>query len=71
MLLKIRVENPMYSVRERYAYPIEQYNTFIGEPYPSPKWVGKEQFCLSNPGNKKFPFRVIDRDSIVDGWRLK
>jgi hypothetical protein len=31
--------------------------------------VKPEQFCLTT-GEVDFPFRVIDRDRVVDGWLL-
>ena len=69
MRLQVRVRNSMYERRSFYAYPIAEFLTFTGDVYPRPSWVKDDQFCLTT-GNPQFPFRVIDKDIIVDGYEL-
>jgi len=69
MKLQVRVHNPEYTRRERYSYAVPQYLVYEGEVYPRPSWIDDTKFCLTT-GNADFPFRVIERDKIVDGWRL-
>jgi hypothetical protein len=69
MRLQVRIRNSMYERRAAYAYPIPEYLTYTGDVYPRPVWVKDNQFCLTT-GDPQFPFRVIDKDSIVDGYRL-
>jgi hypothetical protein len=59
----------MYERRAAYAYPIPEFLTYTGDVYPRPVWVKEDQFCLTT-GDPQFPFRVIDKDRIVDGYKL-
>jgi len=67
--LRIRVKNSMYERRDRFAYPIAEYNEYEGEVAPKPKWVGEDSFCLTT-GDAKFPFRVLSKDDILCGWEM-
>jgi hypothetical protein len=67
--LRIRVRNPMYANRHRYAHVVREFNEYEGEVYPRPRWVGEEYFCLTT-GDVNFPFRTVAKDNIVDGWLL-
>lgn len=71
MRLRVRVKNSQYEVRHRYAsyMHIPEYHDYEGEIYPNPKWVRDDSFCLTT-GDKQFPFRVLDKESIICGWRL-
>jgi hypothetical protein len=71
MRLRVRVENLLYKVRDRYASSvyIPEYHDYEGEVYPRPKWVGDDSFCLTT-GNKQFPFRTIQKERIICGWLL-
>ena len=71
MRLRVRVENLLFKVRDRYASSmyIPEYHDYEGEVYPNPKWVGDDRFCLTTD-DKQFPFRVIDKDRIICGWRV-
>ena len=69
MRLQVRVRNAMYERRAAYAYPIPEFLTFTGDVYPRPSWVKDDQFCLTT-GDAQFPFRVIDKDRIVDGYEI-
>jgi len=66
MVISVRVRNRRYDRRELFAYHIEMYDMFTGEILPRKSWMSKEEFCLST-GDKKFPFRVIHMDDVVDG----
>ena len=71
MRLRVRVENLLYKVRDRYASSmyIPEYHDYEGEVYPNPKWVGDDSFCLTTT-DKQFSFRVLQKDSIICGWKL-
>lgn len=71
MRLRVRVENALYKVRHRYASSmyIPEYNEYEGEVYPNPKWVGDNAFCLTTSSDQ-FPFRIIDKETVICGWRL-
>jgi hypothetical protein len=69
MALKIRVTNPMYDRRKVYAFPVAEYNDYVGEIVPNPSWVKDDHFCLST-GNPQFPFRILEKERIVCGWQL-
>lgn len=68
MALKIRVETPIRN-KSIYAYPISDYNDYVGEIIPNPPWVKDDHFCLST-GDANFPFRVIEKDRIICGWQI-
>jgi hypothetical protein len=62
-IVTVQVKNPQWSQRSKYAFPMEEFNTYTGEVVPSPRWVGPDQICIGT-GNVSFPFRVIDLDRI-------
>jgi hypothetical protein len=62
-IVTVQVRNPQWSQRSKYAFPMEEFNTYTGEVVPSPRWVGPDQICIGT-GNVSFPFRVIDLDRI-------
>jgi hypothetical protein len=66
MIISVRVRSKLYDRRDRFAYHIEAHDTFTGEILPRKKWMSSDEFCLST-GDKKFPFRVIHMDDVVDG----
>jgi len=66
MVISVRVRNRNFDRRELFAYQIKAYDMFTGEILPRKSWMSKEEFCLST-GDKKFPFRVIHMDDVVDG----
>jgi hypothetical protein len=68
MALKIRVANPI-SNRSAYAFPMPEYNDYVGEIVPNPPWVKDDHFCLST-GQDDFQFRVIEKERIICGWQL-
>lgn len=67
--LRVRVGNPTYGHRSRYAYRIPQYNDYEGTVIPNPVWVSPDSFCLST-GNPQFPFRIIAKEDIICGWEF-
>jgi hypothetical protein len=67
--LTIRVKNDMYDRRDRVAYYVPPYHDYTGEIYPNPKWVKDDSFCLTT-GDEQFPFRIINKESIIHGWLL-
>ena len=64
MIISVRVRNRNYD--RRIAYHIEMHDMYTGELLPRKSWMSKDEFCLST-GDKKFPFRVIHMDDVVDG----
>jgi len=69
-MISVKVKNVQWDRRDVYAYQVEEFNYYTGEVVPNPRWVGPDQFCLST-GNPKFPFRVIDKDSVVGSDYVK
>jgi hypothetical protein len=66
MIISVRVRNRNYDRRQLFAYHIEMHDMYTGELLPRKSWMSKDEFCLST-GDKKFPFRVIHMDDVVDG----
>ena len=66
MIISVRVKNRNYDRRQLFAYHIEMHDMYTGELLPRKSWMSKDEFCLST-GDKKFPFRVIHMDDVVDG----
>ena len=67
MWMRVKVKNVLWDRRGEYAFPIREFNEYEGTLIEKPNWVGEEQFCLST-GDKRFPFRVIEKDAISCGW---
>ena len=66
MIISVRVRNRQYDRRHLVAYHVEIHDMYTGELLPRKSWMNKDEFCLST-GDKKFPFRVIHMDNVVDG----
>ena len=62
--MRVTVRNQLYSMKDRYAYPIPEFNTYEGEQVANPKCVTPGTICLST-GNPDWPIRILDADSIV------
>jgi hypothetical protein len=67
--LRVVVRHPLYDRRSIYGYHIPETVEYEGEVVPNPKWVTADSFCLTT-GDAQFPYRVIDKESIVHGWQL-
>lgn len=70
MRLRIKMRNPMWERRHKYAVNvwIPEFLEYIGEPTKR-KWVEDTSFCLTDP-TVEGGFRVLERKNIVCGWRL-
>lgn len=71
--LRVRMYNPLYPKRNRYANSaaIQEFVEYEGEVVkPKPKWVSDDHFCLTT-GDARFPLRILVKDDIVDGWLIK
>ena len=44
---------------------VRQFNEYSGKILPNPKWVSSDSICIST-GESHFPFRIIDRERIVE-----
>jgi hypothetical protein len=66
MIISVRVRNRQYDRRHLVAYHVEIHDMYTGEILPRKSWMSGDEFCLST-GDKKFPFRVIHMDDVVDG----
>lgn len=60
----LKVRNPIWPMRDRYAQDIPEFNVFTGTVVPTIRGYGKDVVCLST-GQKQFPVRIIDLDRIV------
>ncbi len=70
MHLKVKVKNPEYPFRHRYAsyVVIPEFNTYIGQVVKSkPKGISNKQFMLTT-GDYESPVRILEKDSIVEAW---
>ena len=65
MNVTLKVLSPLWANRAAYAYPIAQFESYTGPVLPSPSWVGQDSICIGT-GNKRFPFRVIEKARIVN-----
>lgn len=63
--MKVKVLNPFYAKRHLYGGHVAQYHYYEGEVVATPKWVEYEAICLTT-GDKKFPFRIISKQDIVE-----
>ena len=70
MNVTFKVLSPLWANRAAYAYPIAQFESYTGPVLPSPSWVGDDSICIGT-GNKRFPFRVIEKARIVDYSQVK
>lgn len=72
VVLKVRMKNPLYDKRHLYVptMKIPEFIDYIGEVVQRPSWVSKKEFCLST-GTRPFKMRVLPKDNIVCGWRIK
>jgi hypothetical protein len=66
MIISVRVRNRQYDRRHLFAYQIKAYDMYTGEILPRKSWMSADEFCLST-NDKRFPFRVIHMDDVVDG----
>ena len=69
MRIRVRLLNPMYDIRSRYAFNIPKYVEYTGTVIKSPVWVSADCFCITT-GNPSFPLRILSKSDIVDGYKL-
>lgn len=69
MRLTVRMKDPLYDVRDRYAAScnIPEYNDYTGDVVPRFPWLDDNWFVMTT-GDKESPFRVLHKDSIICGW---
>ena len=65
MAMKVTVRNPLYEVRDRYFYPISEFNEYEGEETKL-KHIDSIQYLCLTTGLADFKVRVIDRSLIVN-----
>ena len=63
--MKVTVRNPLYEVRDRYFYPISEFNEYEGEETKL-KHIDSIQYLCLTTGLADFKVRVIDRSLIVN-----
>lgn len=63
--MKVTVRNPQFAVRDRYFYPISEFNEYEGEETRL-KHVDSNQYLCLTTGLADFKVRVIDRSLIVN-----
>lgn len=63
--MKVTVRNPLYEVRDRYFYPVPEYNEYEGEETRLKHIDSKQYLCLTT-GLADFKVRVIDRTLIMN-----
>lgn len=62
--MKVTVRNQLYPMRNRYSYPIPEFNVYEGEQVETPKWAPVGAICLAT-GNPTWPMRLLDPSAIV------
>ena len=69
MRITVRMEHPLYDVKDRYSPSvyIPPYNDYTGDLVPSPRWLTDNEFMITT-GDKDSPFRILHKDSIICGW---
>lgn len=70
MHLKVKVKNPEYPFRNRYAsyVVIPEFNTYIGQVVKTKvKGLSENQFMLTT-GDYESPVRILDKTDIVEAW---
>lgn len=69
MRLTVRMKDPRYDIRHRYAAScvIPEYNDYTGDLVPRFRWLDDNWFVLTT-GDKDAPFRILHKDSILCGW---
>lgn len=69
MKLTVRIKDPRYDVKDRYAAScnIPEYNDYTGSVLPNPPWLGSDYFCLST-NDPESPLRMLYKDNIICGW---
>ena len=69
MRLTVRMKDPRYDVRDRYATccVIPEYNDYTGDIAPRFPWLDDNWFVLTT-GDKDAPFRILHKDGIICGW---
>lgn len=61
--MQVKARNPLWETRDRYFFPIEEYEVFTGERVPTPKWVEYPAVCITAPIPSKF--RIIPLSNVV------
>ena len=71
MRLTVRMEHPLYDVKDRYSpsVHIPPYTDYTGDVVPSPRWLTADQFMITT-GNADSPVRILDKDRIICGWTV-
>lgn len=65
MAMKVTVHNPQFAVKDRYFYPIPEFNEYEGEETRL-KHIDSNQYLCLTTGLADFKVRVIDRSLIVN-----
>lgn len=64
--MQIVARNPLYNKASLYATNVQrEFNYYEGELVATPKWVDYDAIAITT-GDKKFPVRIIAKDSIVE-----
>lgn len=61
--MKIVAKNPMWDRKHLFFFHIDQFNTFYGDPLPSPGWMDVDSVCITADIPSKM--RIIPRRLIV------
>ena len=71
MYLTVRLKNPMFEHRHKYAINVRipEFVEYTGEP-TTKKWIEDAEFCLTDP-TQEGGYRILRRENIVNGWRHK
>jgi hypothetical protein len=63
--MKVTVRNPQFLLKDRYFYPIPEFNEYEGEETKL-KHIDSNQYLCLTTGLADFKVRVIDRSLIVN-----
>jgi len=69
MRLTVRMKDPRYDIRHRYASScvIPEYNDYTGNVVPRFPWLDDNWFVMTT-GDKDAPYRILHKDGIMCGW---
>lgn len=69
MRLTVRMKDPRYDIRHRYAASccIPEYNDYTGDVIPRFPWLDDNWFVLTT-GDRDAPYRILHKDGILGAW---
>lgn len=68
MRLTVRIKDPRWDARDRYAAGVvKEYTDYTGDVVPRFPWLDDNWFVMTT-GDKDAPFRILHKSNIICGW---